>query len=201
MIEWTTCMKDNMTSDRENRILEATMDVIAQKTISGTSMRQIAERAGIAQSNVHYYFTSKDELLLAVQKSLLNKFVMQREEQWEENSDLDSKIEGIFLQKEQVLTQTPNYEYVQQDFWLRAHIDESTKANVKRNYSMWRSDVERVLKTHTSLDEEQRKRLALITISLLDGIMLQYLVDEEIDLNAYMEECKQLILGLAKDHA
>ncbi|MEL7610768.1 MAG: TetR/AcrR family transcriptional regulator [Bacillota bacterium] len=189
-------------NSREDQILEATMDIIAEKTISGTGMRQIADRVGIAQSNVHYYFKSKEDLLLAVQKRVLERFVDQRKDQLEdEGNDLSSKLDVIFRQKEDILTNTPKYEYVQQDLWLRAHVNEATKANVKRNYRMWRGDVEKILEAHAGLDKAKRHMLSLLTISLLEGMMLQYLADEELDLAAYMDFCKRLILQLARDQS
>ncbi|MEG0689301.1 MAG: helix-turn-helix domain-containing protein, partial [Hungatella sp.] len=59
----------------EERILEAALDVIEEKTISGTRMRLIADRAELFQSNIHYYYKSKQDLLLAVQKRVLKKCI------------------------------------------------------------------------------------------------------------------------------
>ena len=59
----------------EERILDAAFDVVYEKTISGTRMALIAERAGMFQSNIHYYFKSKHELMLAVQKKVFDRCV------------------------------------------------------------------------------------------------------------------------------
>ena len=55
----------------EERILDAAFDVVQERTINGTRMALIAERAGLFQSNIHYYYKSKHELMLAVQRKVL----------------------------------------------------------------------------------------------------------------------------------
>ena len=55
----------------EERILDAAFDVLQEKTLSGVRMALVAEKAGLFQSNIHYYYKSKHELLLAVQKKVL----------------------------------------------------------------------------------------------------------------------------------
>ena len=46
----------------EQKIMDAALDVVAEKSISGTRVHLIAERAGIVQSNLHYYFKTKEAI-------------------------------------------------------------------------------------------------------------------------------------------
>lgn len=48
---------------RRERILEAALDVIAERGVSGTSHRRIAARAQVPLGSLTYYFSSLDELL------------------------------------------------------------------------------------------------------------------------------------------
>jgi AcrR family transcriptional regulator len=52
--------------DTRERIIAAVWDVLADKGLPGLTVRLIGERAGVAHAMVHYYFASKDDLLLAV---------------------------------------------------------------------------------------------------------------------------------------
>lgn len=47
-----------------DHILEAACDVIAEHGLEKTSLRMIAGRAGIARSLLHYYFRSREDLLI-----------------------------------------------------------------------------------------------------------------------------------------
>ncbi|MCY1517567.1 HTH-type transcriptional regulator RutR [compost metagenome] len=54
------------------KILQAAEKVFAEKGYGGTSMGDIAEQAALPRSNLHYYFSTKDELYLAVLQDLLD---------------------------------------------------------------------------------------------------------------------------------
>src|SRR3989304_4224950 len=62
--------RDRLPDSTEGRILEAALDCIAEQGIAATSTYAIAERAGLNQGNIHYYFRSKDDLLLRVLEPL-----------------------------------------------------------------------------------------------------------------------------------
>lgn len=49
--------------DRQRRILEAVLRVLARDGVSGTSMRAVASEAGVALGLVHYYFDDKANLI------------------------------------------------------------------------------------------------------------------------------------------
>jgi TetR/AcrR family transcriptional regulator len=53
------------------RILEAAMELFAEKGKHGTRMEEVAARAGINKAMVYYYYTSKDYLYKEVLKSIL----------------------------------------------------------------------------------------------------------------------------------
>jgi AcrR family transcriptional regulator len=48
------------------RILQAAFTVLSRQGYENTSIKDIAEEAGVAQGLVHYYFKSKQQLVLAV---------------------------------------------------------------------------------------------------------------------------------------
>jgi AcrR family transcriptional regulator len=47
------------------QILEAALAAFRERGFDGTSMREIAERAGLSLGSAYYYFTGKDELVFA----------------------------------------------------------------------------------------------------------------------------------------
>ena len=55
-----------MPTDTRNKILEAAFRVLSREGYENTSIKQIAEEAGVAQGLVHYHFKSKEQLVLAV---------------------------------------------------------------------------------------------------------------------------------------
>ena len=53
-------------SDSHAKILEAAFAVLSRDGYENVSIKDIAEQAGVAQGLVHYYFKSKQQLVLAV---------------------------------------------------------------------------------------------------------------------------------------
>ena len=53
-------------ADTRTRILEAAFHVLGRQGYENTSIKDIAEEAGVAQGLVHYHFKSKQQLVLAV---------------------------------------------------------------------------------------------------------------------------------------
>ena len=53
-------------ADTRTKILEAAFQILARQGYENTSIKDIAEEAGVAQGLVHYHFKSKQQLVLAV---------------------------------------------------------------------------------------------------------------------------------------
>lgn len=67
-----------MVADKENteeKILEAAKEVFIEKGSDGARMQEIADKAGINKSLLHYYYRSKEKLFGAVFKFAFSNFV------------------------------------------------------------------------------------------------------------------------------
>ena len=65
--------KQLLVSDTEEKILTAALKVINRETISGTRIHLIAKEADVAQSNVHYYYKTKQDLMDSLQERVLEE--------------------------------------------------------------------------------------------------------------------------------
>lgn len=59
---------------QQEKILEAAYTVIAREGYVRTSLRQIAQEAQVAVSQISYYYENKEGLLLAVARGVANKY-------------------------------------------------------------------------------------------------------------------------------
>jgi TetR/AcrR family fatty acid metabolism transcriptional regulator len=62
-------------SDKYQRILDAAIEVIADRGFFHSRVAAIAERAGVADGTVYLYFKNKDELLMAAIDSAFHRFL------------------------------------------------------------------------------------------------------------------------------
>jgi AcrR family transcriptional regulator len=61
--------------EKRQRVVEAAAKVMAREGYAATSMKDIAQEAGIAQGLIHYYFDSKDDLVMAVVKDACDQML------------------------------------------------------------------------------------------------------------------------------
>ena len=58
---------------KKNKILEATVSLMAAQGINGVSMSMIAKTSGIPQATIYVYFSSKEELLKELYRYVIKK--------------------------------------------------------------------------------------------------------------------------------
>lgn len=181
----------------EDKILDAALDVVQEHTISGTRIHLVAQYAGLFQSNIHYYFKSKRDLLLAVLHRLQQRCLDIRAELREQaDAELDAQLDIFFEQKKQFILYETKYDYAEIDFWTQTHLDEEIRERFAVSFRQWREEISRVIARYAPQVSQHRRRfLSVLMVSMMEGATLQYLVDEDaFALDDYFEQCKQLVL-------
>ncbi len=72
---------------RRSQILDAAVKVFAEKGFHGTTIRQIATEAGLADGTIYIYFKNKTDLLIGIMNRLNQSD--QRQENFEESAQTD----------------------------------------------------------------------------------------------------------------
>ena len=63
-------------ADVREELLAAAVDLFSEQGVAGTTVAEIAKRAGVTSAMVHYYFKTKDQLLDAVvAEKLIGQFI------------------------------------------------------------------------------------------------------------------------------
>lgn len=186
----------------EDKILEAALEVVTDYTISGTRMHLIAEKAGMVQSNLHYYFKTKSELMFALQKKVLDKCLELREYFGKDQKEtLGEQLDVFIAQKKAFITKYREYDYAELDFWVQGRINEEMKEGFAKSFEGWRMEIHDMLEKYVpSLSEETKEQLPYQIVSYLEGATIQYLIDEKrFDLDGYFEFGKKLILKIIEN--
>ncbi|SEV83482.1 TetR/AcrR family transcriptional regulator [[Clostridium] fimetarium] len=181
----------------EERILEAALEVVEDYTISGTRMHLIAKKAEMFPSNIHYYYRTKDELLLALQQKVLNKCLKLRADIRAHSKDtLESQLNVFFEQKKAFIMEYREYDYAEIDFWVQSRVDSNIKKGFADSFSGWREEIRQVLEKYIpDVPEEGKVYLSAHIVSILEGATIQYLMDEKsFDLDKYFAFGKKMIL-------
>lgn len=195
-------MEKNTNKSTQERIIEATLEVIEEKTISGIRMRNIAEKADVYQSNLHYYYKSKKELLLDVQRNVANRFIEFRDkEKAKSENTLESQLDIFIKQKLIFIKEHQKYDYAEIDFWIQSRLDEDYRTEFKRSFYGWRKALQELLEEYAPhMCKKRVVMLASVIISLLEGATIQCLIDKEaFSVDEYFNYCKELIIREIKN--
>lgn len=178
-------------TDSKERILKAALTVVANNSISGTRMHLIAREAGMSSANLHYHFETKDELLTALIQDVQQYFRVRRNDALTDCEDtLEGYLRAFFLNKRDQILLGPDYDKVEFDYWVTAQSDEKIRRLLQENFGAWHAHLVSVIQQYRpSLPDQKAALVAHSMMSMMKGGTMQYLLDQNFDLDAYFELC------------
>lgn len=193
--------------EKRDLIVRAALKVFAEKGMAGTTIRDIAEEAGIGKGTVYEYFRDKEEI---IHNSF---FYFQKIFELDMSQILLSNDRGIEKLKRLMrifvkVGQGENSEYMELvfDFWaqgIKGHSKGLMLEEMKKFYIGYRKIFAEIL-SEGMVDGSIRNdvgpsALASILVGMLDGIMVQWVIDKEcISIPAIEKNLEDLVLkGIA----
>lgn len=133
------------TEIRRLLILDAARSVIAERGLFATTVRDIAQAAGVSNGTLTYHFTGIAEILTEVlerEMTLYYEPVVEKSREAERGADaLQTLIDGFFAADER----TVEHWRLWLDYWsVAAHDDEHARWQ-QETYLRWRADVRRAI--------------------------------------------------------
>ena len=164
--------------DSRARILEAAFAVLSKQGYDNTSIKDIAEAAGVAQGLVHYHYKSKQQLVLAVLE-----YVCQKVELGVEG---EAGALAAFAQTKAMLKDRESGEanslYIQ---LIGVGLTDPVIGDGVRTFIRGErrhvEDIARQVLAERSLDATPAGGIASVVWAAILGIMIQSLVDPEFD--------------------
>jgi AcrR family transcriptional regulator len=168
-------LTEHSTNTRE-RIIRAAFTVLSRQGYENTSIKDIAEEAGVAQGLIHYHYKSKQQLVLAVFEYVCEKV--------EHDLEGEAGVLEAFEQTKQMLREShdSNALYIQL-IGVSLH-DPVIRAGVRDYIRQARTGVEdkaRQVLAERGLDAGPARGIAGVVWAAIVGIMIQGLVDPEFD--------------------
>lgn len=166
-------MLETKTTSR-TQILEATFRTLAEKGSAATGLREVAREAGVALSQIHYYFRNKDGLLVAAAA-----FVMQHR-----LAELQVELESTATPAARVskAIRFIRAQSQQDSAWLKVYLDLLSMAAwnpaLAEETRRLQEDLVAVILSEagrTGRAELQSKPVARVVLAALDGLALQTL--------------------------
>ena len=190
-----------MSNDVKEKILRATMEVVSKEKISGTRMHMIANEANMSQANLHYHFSSKNDILISLLDKMQEEFSNDRKNYINlENKSVVENIRGFFDQKKNDILNKKEFDYTQIDYWVQGTVNEEIRLKFQNTFEIWRDSIREVLYKGNQTEDKYTKHLDMLpylAVSLMLGASLQYLIDEgKFDLDQYFALAERMIFSI-----
>ena len=166
-------------AERRSAIVQAAYETLAEKGFEGLRMRDIAERAGIDHSTLHYYFAGKEALIDAIVDYIVLDLAVGRSPVAESDEvsprlRLGAHFDALIKQ----LQETPEMFVVLAELNTRAMREPSFRAIFNKNDRKWKGFLTEVLVSGTQRNEFNGNFLPEVAaeaiISLIRGLTITY---------------------------
>lgn len=181
---------DSRRGDTRQRIVTAVWDVLADKGYAGLTVRLVGQMAGVSHAMIHYYFSSKDDLVLAVAEYARGYWIHPLEDRVFGPGTPAEKLENIIVWMAEPATR--DVMRVHRQLLTQSEWNEDLRRIMAGEYERWRKDfvdLFRQLQEAGLLTPETDIHLlgaAFSTIS--DSLVAKRSLDPGVDSDAIMRE-------------
>ena len=177
-------------SGTRQRIIEAVWEVLAEKGLPGLTVRLVGQKAGISHAMVHYYFSGKDELVLAVVEHARGNWIHPMEDITLGPGSPLEKLETVVTWMAEPATR--DVMRVHGQLLSQSEWNEDLRTAMAAEYARWRAafvELFRQLEEAEALAESTDvKLLGAAFAALSDHLVDEQALDPSLDTEAIMRE-------------
>ena len=172
----------NKTSQSEN-ILNAAYKCIASKGYANVSLREIANEAGVALSQLHYYFGSKKQLFREIIKKMMGKYVLEVETRLNNETTAKDRATSLINYFKEMLVYNSDLFRLLYDLTGLAIWSDSFKGLLSELFNELSEMIEKLIVNNSNFreryDNYNPKSIARMIFGAMFGIAIQALLDSE----------------------
>jgi AcrR family transcriptional regulator len=178
-------------SEKAQRIVSAMRSSVGRRGAAGSTFDHVAREAGVSRGLLHYYFGSKERLLVEVVRHDCDVRVGQLEQLLAAADSLDAIVEVLVTQLVDYLEHDAEGQAVLYEMFAASRNNEELQAEMGELYRRIRGGIAGVLEDKeragvVSLPAPAEAVAAVLT-ALGDGVMMQVLSDPNWDRDATFE--------------
>jgi AcrR family transcriptional regulator len=180
-------------ADKKIQILEALNQCLQIKPFDQTSIKDIAQAAGVNHGLLHYYFKSKEDILIHYIDYVIDHYramFMDWLTQKEGEGIIDRElIEAFFKFMNEKITLNRPLSTVFIEIWEIAVYNPAVKSKLKRAYQEWMEILTGMLSRATK-DTYSSRRISFSIVAFLEGMALFSII-----LDPDKKEFKKILAG------
>jgi AcrR family transcriptional regulator len=187
----TAAAPKRLEGEKAQRIIEAMRTSVGTRGAAGSTFDVVAREAGVSRGLLHYYFGSKEQLLVEVVRHDCEVRIASMGARIAKATTADEIIAALVLGLEEFIEGEPGSPAVIYELLSASRHSEDIRAELAELYRRWRADLADSLRTKeregvVRLDADPDS-VASMLFCLGDGFGIQVLSDPEWDREASFE--------------
>jgi AcrR family transcriptional regulator len=180
-----------LSGEKVQRIVDAMRHCVAERGIAGATFEHVSREAGVSRGLLHYYFGTKERLLIEVLRSDAETRIAMLDEPLAAAATVDDVIAVLVSGAEQVLREDPGFYVILYELFTAGRQNPDIQAELAGLYGGSRRHVAELLRRKEAegvlslrFDAES---VVTYMFAAADGGALQRLTDPERDYSATVE--------------
>jgi AcrR family transcriptional regulator len=179
-------------ADNRERLISAGYQVLSEKGYEATTVKEVARVAEVSPGLFHYYFASKDELLIAVLNEAGTRYGRMMQD-LHATVPADRFLEAAITAARERVLQEPEWYRLRYELFALGLRNPTFLPVLGNLLAYIRQTLAQSLKEIAG--EEQARALAAVVLACFDGLALQQLAQPEADLRGAYDLLLKVILG------
>jgi AcrR family transcriptional regulator len=179
----TARAEKRLDSDKAKRIVAAMRASVARRGAAGSTFDHVAQEAGVSRGLLHYYFGSKERLLVEVVRHDADVRVQAIEERLRDADSLDAIVQALVWGLEQFVAEDAGSHAVIHELLSAARRNDEIREELAALYRRVRSEVGEILveKERDGIVSLRADAEAVVAIflALADGLEVQLTSDTD----------------------
>jgi AcrR family transcriptional regulator len=167
--------------DKAQRIIEAMRESVGRRGAAGSTFDHVAREAGVSRGLLHYYFGSKERLLVEVVRHDCELRIQAMDERLAEADSLDAIVAALVSQLEAWVEDEPALQAVVYEMLSASRHSDEIRAELAELYRRWRAHLADALREKEGQGvvklQGDAESVASILFALGDGLGIQLVSD------------------------
>ena len=172
-------------TNQSRKILQTAFQCLSTRGYANVSMRDIADEAGVALSQLNYYYKNKDGLFTEVVKMMMHQYLHEVEDKLKATSNTKEKIASLVKYFNELIRKNPELlrlfiDFTAQSLWLP-----SFRKQLKNLFADLSEMIEQSILVGTAINKNLRecssKSVAKLVLGALYGTSIQIMLDSDED--------------------
>ena len=187
-MEASLAVARNLDGEKARRIIEAMRASVGTRGAAGSTFDHVAREAGVSRGLLHYYFGSKERLLVEVVRHDCEARITAMEQRVAQAKDADEIIAALVVGLEEFIEGEPGTQAVIYEMLSASRRSEEIGAELAELYRRWRAHLAEALRAKEREGvvelEADPESVASMLFALGDGFGIQVISDPNWDREA-----------------